>query len=530
MDKAGIRMDKKKRLRLKKPYYFLVAGLLVAAMIIAFILLYDQKDYQIRDRNVELELGETLNRKIAYYVNGEKEVLKEIKLDFSKVKADKLGSYKIALTYKDNKDTITIDVVDTQKPTIKLKEDKLDCFVNQKLQVEDLVESVEDASKVSLSFKKDKVKTTYTYKKAGKKTLSVYAIDEAKNVSEAKLKATIKKDKEAPVLNGVEDGEIALNGDFNALLGVSAMDNCDGDITSSIKVNGSVDAAKEGTYVLTYAISDKAGNKSEIQRTITVIKKAAIQEYTLSQGSASDDLRNEMMQKVSTYLGSDISKVGISYYDIESGNSFTINGDAQFISASTIKVPTVLALYDLVDGGSVSLSETMSYNGSSDYEGGTGVMQNGDLSQPFTLAYLSEVAITTSDNIAFHMLWRRMSGSYVFRAYEQMIGHSTNWNITSMSANDGTAVMKKLYSGNSGTYEKLKKDLKNTIFNDRISKYLPAGITAHKIGDNGGLVHDFGIVYAKHPYILSVYSNNMSGAHDKIANVSKIIYDLQTSK
>ncbi len=54
-------------------------------------------------------------------------------------------------------------------------------------------------------------------------------------------------------------------------LGVTASDNIDGDITSAVVITGdTVDAAKEGTYYVTYTVTDNAGNTDSVNRTVTV--------------------------------------------------------------------------------------------------------------------------------------------------------------------------------------------------------------------------------------------------------------------
>ena len=52
--------------------------------------------------------------------------------------------------------------------------------------------------------------------------------------------------------------------------GYSASDDVDGDLTSSVKVSGSVNTSVAGTYTLTYAVSDGGGNRTEAQRTVKV--------------------------------------------------------------------------------------------------------------------------------------------------------------------------------------------------------------------------------------------------------------------
>lgn len=52
--------------------------------------------------------------------------------------------------------------------------------------------------------------------------------------------------------------------------GATALDSIDGTLTSSIVVTGSVNTARAGTYKLTYAVTDAAGNKTSTIRTVVV--------------------------------------------------------------------------------------------------------------------------------------------------------------------------------------------------------------------------------------------------------------------
>ena len=83
------------------------------------------------------------------------------------------------------------------------------------------------------------------------------------------------KDTTKPDLVLKGEKEIVINvGDKFEDPGVTATDNVDGDLSSSVKKTGSVDTSKAGTYTITYSVSDKAGNKSEVKRTVKVVQKA----------------------------------------------------------------------------------------------------------------------------------------------------------------------------------------------------------------------------------------------------------------
>ena len=80
-------------------------------------------------------------------------------------------------------------------------------------------------------------------------------------------------DAQAPAITGVESTTVYRGTAFKPTSGVKATDNHDGDLTKSITVDGTVDANTSGTYTLVYTVSDAAGNKTSVTRTVTVVDK-----------------------------------------------------------------------------------------------------------------------------------------------------------------------------------------------------------------------------------------------------------------
>jgi len=110
----------------------------------------------------------------------------------------------------------------------------------------------------------------------GNYTVTYTVSDLAGNVADTVTRAVVVKavlspDNQAPVitLNGKETMLVVIGTAYSEP-GYSAIDDRDGDISSAVKVIGSVNTAVIGTYVIKYAVEDSAGNGITKTRTVIV--------------------------------------------------------------------------------------------------------------------------------------------------------------------------------------------------------------------------------------------------------------------
>lgn len=224
----------------------------------------------------------------------------------------------------------------------------------------------------------------------------------------------------------------------------------------------------------------------------------------------------------------DSKDYGIYYKDLVSNNTYEHNGDKSFLAASTIKVSLVMDIADKIHEGKLSKNGSVRYI-SSDYEEGCGVLQGNTskLRKPIKYTELMKLAIVYSDNIATHMLLR--SAGNLDKYIENICGEKKKHGGNYITAKQQGLILERLYNNpkKNPMYDDIIKNMKNTVFHDRLDKNIPHEVCAHKIGDYKSCVHDTGIIFTKRPYILTIYTENKLLSADKtISELSKKIYDI----
>ncbi|MEG5017346.1 serine hydrolase [Microcoleus sp. B4-C3] len=197
---------------------------------------------------------------------------------------------------------------------------------------------------------------------------------------------------------------------------------------------------------------------------------------------------------------------GIFLVDLDTGSYLNFNGDTAFASASTIKVPILVAFFQAVDEGKVQLDQVLTLK-SEHIVGGSGDMQDQAPGKKYSALEVAQKMIVVSDNTATNMMIELLGGAEVLNQ------HFANWGLS-------TTVLRNNLPDLEGTNTTSPKDLINIIAQidrgnlvsvksrDRIlqimrqtrnDSLLPKGlgegsIIAHKTGNIDTILADAGMV------------------------------------
>jgi beta-lactamase class A len=227
---------------------------------------------------------------------------------------------------------------------------------------------------------------------------------------------------------------------------------------------------------------------------------------------------------------------------LDTGNYLDIGGDRVFPAASTIKLPILIAYYEALEEGKVSLDETLVMRRDL-MARGSGTMQYQRAGTKYSTRETLEKMITISDNTATNMIIARLGGiakvNQRFRSWglkdtvmRNMLGDFQGTNTT--SSKDMVRLLAMVANGkilSSSSREQAFEILRNT----KTRTLLPAGLgsgaeIAHKTGDIGFLIGDVGLIEmpnGKH-YLAGIYVRrpykDVRG-RNFIRQVSATVYD-----
>ncbi len=235
-------------------------------------------------------------------------------------------------------------------------------------------------------------------------------------------------------------------------------------------------------------------------------------------------------------------KVAFIYKRLDGTDVLVLNPDMPLLAASVIKLPIMAHAFLMKEQGAVSFDERFVLQ-ETDKLPSCGALNMLHAGIELTLGDLVRLMITLSDNTATNMLIKRFGMAEINATIDGFGLKATRLNRllfdseagargleNYISAGDMASLLERMYSGelvSESASAAMLDILKNQKLKGKLPLALPRGTAiAHKTGEDSGVTHDVGIVYAAHPYIICFCSNEVDAPAFEMAlhNVARDIY------
>jgi len=217
-----------------------------------------------------------------------------------------------------------------------------------------------------------------------------------------------------------------------------------------------------------------------------------------------------IIDEINSYYNQSNNYFAFKYKDIYTGFSISYNENQNIFTASTIKAPKDIYIYEMASLGKINLDDTLTYT--SRYANtGAWELKKKSFNTNYDIRTLVRYSTVASDNAAHNMLmdnfgrtnmlafWQEKGTSAIFTA-------NNNWGIT--NAHDASIYMEELYRFYVEN-EEYGQELMNNFLNadPKFVKGKNNYKVANKSGWAGTAIHDVSIVFADNPYIIVALSN-----------------------
>ncbi|MCT7979163.1 serine hydrolase [Laspinema olomoucense] len=233
---------------------------------------------------------------------------------------------------------------------------------------------------------------------------------------------------------------------------------------------------------------------------------------------------------------------GVYAVELDTGAYLDLNGAQSFSAASTIKVPILIAFFQDVDAGKITLDEMLTMKQEHIAEG-SGEMQYSEPGTKYSALETATKMSEISDNTATNMLIERLGGAAALNQRFASWGLSNTAianplpdlaGTNTTSPQDLVQVMGQVERGqvlSLRSRDRLFKIMQGTVNNSLLPQGLGSGAAiAHKTGDIGTAISDAGLVdmpNGKRYLIAAIVKrpHNDPAAEELIRQMSQVVYE-----
>ena len=242
---------------------------------------------------------------------------------------------------------------------------------------------------------------------------------------------------------------------------------------------------------------------------------------------------NNIIREINNYYNQSNNYFAFSYKDLYTGFTVSYNENQNIFSASSIKAPKDIYLYEMASLGKVNLDEELTYT-SNYYNTGSGLLKNRPVNTKYKVRTLLQYSTVDSDNAAHNMLMDRYGRENILAFWRDkgttaIFTLPTNWGVT--NAHDANIYMEELYKFYISNDEYGGAVMKN--FLNSYPKFIKGKNNyevASKSGWAGSVLHEMSIVFSDNPYIVIGLSNlgDKGNYQEYFDKVNDLAYKLHT--
>lgn len=251
-------------------------------------------------------------------------------------------------------------------------------------------------------------------------------------------------------------------------------------------------------------------------------------------------MKEQLLQHLNRIEGT----VSMVYHNLITGERIAHNEDFSHVAASVIKIPVMVEAFRQFEAGTCSKDELIEVKDADRVPicGVLTLMHTG--LQPSVMDLIT-LMISISDNMATNLLIDRLGLESIQgtieslglkhslmarKLFETRPGYRDKSN--RISAADMAQLLEALYNGtlvSQQASEAMLQVLETQQLKNKTAALLPLDHRmAHKTGEDEGISHDVGIIYAAQPFILCLCGNNLTDepAFNRMAgDVAKLLFD-----
>jgi beta-lactamase class A len=267
-------------------------------------------------------------------------------------------------------------------------------------------------------------------------------------------------------------------------------------------------------------------------------------------GIKSEDgaLHRAIQNIIDTHIAThDLSKASVYVSYFASGRWASVYPSQTFYPSSIGKIPIMMVYYTMADNDPTVLDERITYPGGPDLNLDQDIQPAEAIiaGKTYTIEQLIEYMIKDSDNNAAELLYDHLDQNTLQNIYDDLnipiINNVTTANADAINPHQVAVLFRVLRNATylSRDYsEKALQLLSRSSFTEGLVAGLPSStVIAHKLGLVGivshGLtteheLHDCGIVYGDHSYVICVMTRGTAGLptmEEIISSISKTVYD-----